>query len=284
MVTPTQWGNYSALLEGIAHADVVTTVSQGYANELLAGENVDKHSLQVLQENRRKISGIVNGIDTDYWNPAKDRYIPHTYSAAELSGKYRNKAALLEQYNLSTDSDLPLIGSISRLVENKGFPLIVTLLPELVKQGANFIFLGSGDPEISRQLKQLQQRYPEHITFEEGFNEPLAHFIEAGADMFLMPSRFEPCGLNQLYSLQYGTIPIVHKTGGLGDTVESWSPGSGTGFVFDQYGVKQLRQTIRQALEVYSDKPEWKELIARAMGQDFSWAISAAQYFKLYKQ
>jgi starch synthase len=283
LVTKTQWDNYSALLEGVSHADIINTVSQGYAEELLAGENVDPHSLKRIQGAKSELRGIVNGIDTEYWNPMLDQYLTAHYSEHHLAGKRANKIELLERVGLKGDANAPLIGSISRLVENKGFPLIVELLVEFIEQGVKFVFLGSGDPMISKQLRKFSQTHPDQIAFDDGFNEPLAHLIEAGSDMFLMPSRFEPCGLNQLYSLRYGTIPIVNKTGGLSDTVEPWSSGSGTGFVFEPYETAALRDAIESSLEVYADKKEWLRLVKRAMKKDFSWDISAKQYYQLYK-
>ncbi|NQV40944.1 MAG: glycogen synthase [Candidatus Marinimicrobia bacterium] len=282
LLTKTQWDNYSALLEGIDHSDVVTTVSPGYALELLAGINVDTSSHVRIQAAESKFSGIVNGIDTEYWSPALDHYIPFSFSADEFEGKRKDKEELLLKTGLPKDAEAPVIGSISRLVENKGFPMIVELLDEFVALGARFIFLGSGSPEISKQLKDAANKHPRHIAFEDGFNEPLAHLIEAGCDMFLMPSRFEPCGLNQLYSLRYGTIPIVHHTGGLGDTVEAWSSTSGTGFLFEPYETKELRAAMQLALKVYHSRDDWKTLMKRAMAKDFSWDQSAKQYLRLY--
>lgn len=279
----TQWDNYSALLEGIEHSDIVTTVSPGYARELIEGINVDAHSHKVIIKALPKLSGIVNGIDTEYWSPEKDGFTPHHFSHNDISGKLKNKVELLKQCGLDNDPDMPLIGSISRLVENKGFPLIVELLDDFVALGAKFVFLGSGDPRIAKQLKAARDKHPGKIAFDDGFNEPLAHLIEAGCDMFLMPSRFEPCGLNQLYSLRYGTIPIVHKTGGLGDTVLPWKSDSGTGFVFDTYDSDSLRIILEKALKVYGNKIDWQRLMTRAMLQDFSWDRSAEQYFELYK-
>jgi len=283
LLTKTQWDNYSALLEGIDHSDQVTTVSPGYAQELLSGLNVDKHSLKRIQAVKAHFSGIVNGIDTEYWSPERDDLIPFQFSSNDLEGKRHNKLELLVKTGLDHDLDAPLFGSISRLVENKGFPLIVELLDEYVAQGAKFIFLGSGSPEIADQLRNARDKHPRQIAFEDGFNEPLAHLIEAGSDMFLMPSRFEPCGLNQLYSLRYGTIPIVHRTGGLGDTVEQWTPHSGTGFLFEPYDTATLKKAMTKALVVYYTKDDWISLMLRAMAADFSWDQSAKQYLQLYK-
>ncbi len=282
LLTTTQWGNHSALLEAIDHSDLVTTVSPGYALELLAGINVDEHSLARIQAIETHFSGIVNGIDTEYWSPEIDQYTPYHFSKDDLSGKQKNKEALLLKVGLSPDLEAPVFGSISRLVENKGFPLINELLDEYVSLGAKFIFLGSGSPDIAAELRDASRRHPQHIAFDDGFNEPLAHLIEAGSDMFLMPSRFEPCGLNQLYSLRYGTIPIVHRTGGLGDTVEPWTTDSGTGFVFEPYDLEALRKSMKTALKVYHSKTDWLSLVQRAMSMDFSWDQSARQYLHLY--
>ncbi len=281
-LTKTQWNNYSALLEGIDHSNIVTTVSPGYAQELLAGVNVDQHSLKRIKAAEPKFSGIVNGIDTVYWSPEHDDFIPFHYSSKNLEGKRQNKLELLMKSGLEPDVDAPIFGSISRLVENKGFPMIIELLDDFVGLGAKFIFLGSGNPEIADQLRRAHKKHPRHIAFDEGFNEALAHLIEAGSDMFLMPSRFEPCGLNQLYSLRYGTIPIVNRTGGLGDTVEDWEQNSGTGFVFEPYDILELSKAMTKALKVYHSRSDWRALVLRAMAKDFSWNQSAKQYFSLY--
>lgn len=281
-VTPTQWNNYSALLEAIAHADAVTTVSQGYANELMAGENVDPHSIDVINNRPDRIQGILNGIDTEYWSPESDTYLKAHYSTSDLNGKAKNKGDLMQKVGLRVDLDAPLIGSVSRLVENKGYDLIFSSLNHFLQQGAYYVFLGSGDPIIAEKLKTYSEKYPEQFAFVEGFSEALAHQIEAGSDMFIMPSRFEPCGLNQLYSLRYGTIPIVHRTGGLGDSVEQWSPGAGTGFLFEPYDSDALKETLDLALDVYANQTEWGNLIKRAMRKDFSWSASAKHYIKLY--
>ncbi len=281
LCTPTQWNNFSALLEGIDHSQKVTTVSPGYAQELLAGENIDTHSHEHILAAQSKFSGIVNGIDHDYWNPEKDLYTPFHFSKDRMDGKLKNKFELLKQCGLDYHQDVPIIGSISRLVENKGFPLILELLDDFADR-AQFVFLGSGDPVLTEQLSAASQKYPDRIAFDAGFNEPLAHLIEAGSDIFLMPSRFEPCGLNQLYSLRYGTIPIVHKTGGLGDTVIPFRANEGTGFVFEPYSLESLRTSLETALETFTDKKQWAGLMARAMEQDYSWSRSALQYYRLY--
>jgi len=282
-LTRTQWGNYSALLEGIDHSDIVNTVSPGYARELQAGTNLDQHSHSRIQRARKRFSGIINGIDVDYWSPSKDPFTPFHFSIDAFAGKISNKRELLKITGLNSDLTAPVIASISRLVENKGFPLIIEIIDEFVEQGAKFIFLGSGDPEIAEQLQKASLQHPGRVAFEDGYNEPLAHLIESGADMFLMPSRLEPCGLNQLYSLRYGTIPIVNKTGGLGDTVQDWKTNSGTGFVFEHYAVENLRAAVHRSLKTFQDKSEWAALVRRAMLQDFSWDQSAKKYLELYQ-
>ncbi len=283
LLNETQWENYSSLLEGVDHADLVNTVSPGYAQELLAGENVDAHSYKRVLNARAKFSGIVNGIDVEYWNPELDQFTPHHFSQDDLQGKSKNKLELLTRCGLDNDLESPVLGSISRLVENKGFPLIVELLDEFVARGAKFVFLGSGDPSIAAQLREAALKHPGKIAFDDGFNEPLAHLIESGSDMFLMPSRFEPCGLNQLYSLRYGTIPIVNRTGGLGDTVADNGTSNGTGFVFEPYDLMPLRGAMNRAIDTYQIHHEWSELMQRAMAMDFSWDQSAKHYFNLYK-
>ena len=283
LLTETQWHNYSALLEGVDHSDLVNTVSPGYAQELLEGVDLDENSLAHIRRARKRFSGIINGIDLDYWNPSTDQFTPYHFSSKSLVGKISNKKELLKSSGLNDDINAPVIGSISRLVENKGFPLILEIIDEFVDLGAKFIFLGSGDPKIAKELKDARLRHPGRVAFDDGYNEPLAHLIESGSDMFLMPSRFEPCGLNQLYSLRYGTIPIVNKTGGLGDTVQDWKPKSGTGFIFEHYAVDKLRVAIDRALKVYQNKPEWASLVKRAMSQDFSWDQSAKKYIDLYQ-
>ena len=279
----TQWGNFSALLSALDEADLINTVSPGYAKELLAGNDLDTNSFAHVLAAGDRLSGIVNGIDTSYWNPELDTLIPFNYTEQTLDRKKLNKLELLKQCGLDQDLERPLIGLVSRLVENKGFPLIVQVVGEMVKLGACFVFLGSGDPKIVEQLNQLQILYPESVAFQHGYNEPMAHLIEAGSDLFLMPSRFEPCGLNQLYSLQYGTVPLVNRTGGLSDTVTEYSEAKGTGFLMNAYDLGELRSAMHRAINLFKDTPRWLALTRRGMAQDWSWDSSAADYIKLYK-
>ena len=283
LLKQTQWANYSALLEGIDHADRVNTVSPGYASELLRGVDIDVHSFAHILAAGDKFSGIVNGIDTKIWDPGQDPYLTSHYNRNDLQGKQANKQQLLIQCGFDADPSAPLFGSISRLVENKGFPLILEVIEEFVNQAVRFIFLGNGSPGIAQQLSDLSRRYPRQVYFHEGYSEALAHLIEAGSDIFLMPSRFEPCGLNQLYSLRYGTVPLVNRTGGLADTVTEVPEHQSTGFIMDAYKVSELRLAMLRALDAFRDTRTWLERIQRGMAQDWSWDRSALEYLKIYQ-
>ena len=233
--------------------------------------------------------GILNGIDTVRWNPATDRYLPQPFSADDLSGKRAAKAALLAEYGLPADAETlarPLIGMISRMVDQKGFDLIERLAGELPLLDVSIVVLGTGEARYQDLWRTLALAHPRKIGARIGFDEGLAHLIEAGADIFLMPSLFEPCGLNQMYSLRYGTVPIVRRVGGLADTVRDYRPGrfDATGFAFDEYSEGALLDTIRRALAIYRDNPGvWRTLQANGMGQDLSWDRSAREYVKIYE-
>ena len=234
------------------------------------------------------MSGIINGIDTTIWNPETDPYISQTYNAKSLSNKQANKTALQQQLSLPVNPDLPLFALIGRLVDQKGIDLVLSCLTEMTTLPLQFALLGSGDKSIELRLQDFARLYPEKIAVTIGYNEPLAHQIEAGADIFLMPSRFEPCGLNQMYSQRYGTIPIVRKTGGLADTVvdtlpESLHNGSASGIVFNDAVPAALIEAIKRCLLLHADKPAWKKIQRNAMGKDFSWLNSANQYMALYR-
>ena len=274
--------HYNALHEGLRHACRVNTVSPTYARELLAGQWIAPELHDLLLESRYKFSGILNGIDDGYWNPAQDQYLEHHYDAEDLSGKTANKQALQKQVGLQPRQDALLFGSISRLVENKGFSLILEIMEAFINEGCQFVFLGSGAADIRDALRQAADKWPEAVAFDEGYNEPLAHLIEAGADAFLMPSQIEPCGLNQLYSLRYGTLPIVHRTGGLADTVENWDGKRGTGFVFDEYTPAALKASMQDALSTYRAVDPWHRLIQNAMARDHSWDSVALEYENVY--
>ena len=282
------FGSMSFLKGGVMFSDYTTTVSPQYAKEIqtpAGGIGFDG----ILRSRGDRMVGILNGIDTVQWNPATDRYLPQPFSADDLSGKRAAKAALLAEYGLPADTQAlarPLIGMISRMVDQKGFDLIERLADELPLLDASFVVLGTGEARYQDLWRTLASGHPRKIAARIGFDEGLAHLIEGGADIFLMPSLFEPCGLNQMYSLRYGTIPIVRRVGGLADTVRDCRPGrsDATGFVFDEYSELALLDTIRRALATYRGKPKvWRRLQANGMGQDLSWDHSAREYVKIYE-
>lgn len=284
----------SMLKAGIQMADWVTTVSPSYAKEICYPEYA--YGFEGVLNQRQKqgrLVGIINGIDDQEWNPATDRYISYNYSAEKgrIVGKKRNKELLL---TLLGDSDpqehlaIPLIGFVGRLVEQKGVDLILQALPEILEaESVQFVFVGSGSEYYEKQLMRLAGRYPGRVFVHIGYSETLAHQVEAGADMFLMPSRFEPCGLNQMYSLAYGTPPIVHHTGGLIDTVvnttkQTLADKTATGFMFFDPNPHALRATILQALSLYKKPRSWQQIQKTGMQRAFSWKNSAQDYVKLY--
>ncbi|MEZ4399876.1 MAG: glycogen synthase GlgA [Kofleriaceae bacterium] len=277
-------GRVNFLLQGILYADGVSTVSPTYAKEIQTpahGAGLDGF----LRARASTVVGILNGVDYDEWSPERDRYIPARYSAADLRGKAVNKRALAEALGLPAVAGAPMLGIVSRLVSQKGLDLLGEVAPGLLaRHGFQLAVLGSGEPGLEDMFTRLQRAFPRQVCFYQGFNNKLAHLIEAGADMFLMPSRYEPCGLNQLYSLRYGTVPIVHKTGGLADTVRLWNPrtGTGTGFVFDHHDAGGLRWAIQAALATYRDQPAWARLVDNGMAQDFSWTAQVKRYHQLY--
>lgn len=280
------WGNCNFLKAGLVYSDFLTTVSPRYSHEIQDSEN-GQGLHGVLHERNDCLSGILNGIDQVVWNPVTDSFIPTNYSSSRLSGKRQCKEALLTELGFSREQvDVPLLGMIGRLATQKGFQLLNEILDELMDCSALLVILGSGDAEIGAMVHAMAARYPEQIKIRIEFNEPLAHRIEAGADIFLMPSSYEPCGLNQMFSLRYGTIPIVHATGGLDDSVVDVrkEPLQGTGFKFTIYEASALVETIKSALELFQNKPKWIDLQRRAMAQDFSWERSAAQYLDVYER
>ena len=278
------YGQLSFLKAGLVFADALTTVSQTYAREICApehGAGLDG----LLRSRRDRLHGILNGIDTFEWDPRRDRHLPAHYQAEDLSGKARCKAALQKEFGLPVDPTRPLFTSISRFTPQKGFDLLVPSLDEAFLGRAQVAMLGSGDAAIQRALEALQRAHPTSFAVRVGFDEALAHRMEAGGDFFLMPSRFEPCGLNQLYSLRYGTIPIVRATGGLVDTVED-APAdlaTGTGFVFEEPTSAALRATLDRALAAEGRPEALLALRRRGMAKDFSWEVSSAQYERLYQ-
>lgn len=279
-------GLLSFIKGGIACADHITTVSPNYALEIQTAEY--GYGLEGLLHNRHhELNGIINGIDTDIWNPETDPRIAQNYAIDSLTKKAGNKLALQKHCSLPEEPTIPLIGLISRLVDQKGIDLVIDCLGDLVSYPIQFVLLGSGEKGFEHRLKNLSYLYPDKISVSIGYNEDLAHLIEAGSDMFLMPSRFEPCGLNQLYSQRFGTLPIVRRTGGLADTVVDAMPDTiadktATGFMFVEPSVGAMLETIKRAILLYTNKRIWQQLQKNAMRKDFSWQKSAQQYLDLY--
>jgi starch synthase len=282
------WGRISLLKGGINFSEKITTVSPRYAVEILTPQFAYGFE-GVVAARRADLVGILNGVDTETWNPASDRFLPRPYTAEDLSGKREAKAALLRAYGLPADEaalDTPLIGMVSRMVEQKGLGLIADAAAELPHLGARFVVLGTGDARFEQMWRSLAEQFPDRIGVRVGFDEGLSHLLEAGSDLFLMPSLFEPCGLNQMYSLRYGTLPVVRATGGLDDTVDNFNPATleGNGFKFWEPSGAALVATLRWALGVYSERDVWRGLQRRAMAGDFSWTRSAREYVQVYEQ
>ncbi|HEY7285048.1 MAG TPA: glycogen synthase GlgA [Vicinamibacterales bacterium] len=280
------WGRVSFLKGGIVDADFVTTVSPRYAEEIQAPEAGFGFE-GIVRSRRDRLVGILNGIDTREWDPSRDPHLPAPFNAEDLFGKSAVKLEVLTRYGLPGDAAAlrrPLIGMVSRMVDQKGLDLIAALAPELPRLDASFVVLGTGDPRYQRFWTELAAAHPTRIGVRIGFDESLAHLIEGGADMFLMPSRYEPCGLNQMYSLRYGTVPIVRAVGGLADTVRNYGPDvrGATGFVFTDYTPAALLDAIRRALALFEQPAQWKALQVAGMAEDHSWDRSAAEYVKIY--
>ncbi|OQX95537.1 starch synthase [candidate division KSB1 bacterium 4572_119] len=277
-------GRINFLKAGILHSDVISTVSKTYAKEIQKSEEFGFGLQSYLKKRSKDLFGIVNGIDYDEWNPETDKLIPNNYTKNDLSGKVKNKIALIEKFGLKFDPNIPLIGTVSRLTDQKGFDIITKAIDDMMKLDLQYVILGVGEVKYQNLLKKYAKKYSKKLAIEIQYDNKLAHEIEAGSDIFLMPSKFEPCGLNQLYSLKYGTIPIVRSTGGLADTIKNYTPetGRGYGFVFDDYSSKALLQVVKKAIELFKNQDTWKKLINRAMKQDFSWSKAAEKYVELY--
>ncbi len=276
------WGQISLLKGGINEADAITTVSPRYAEEIQTPEFGCGFE-GVLHRRSADLVGILNGIDVDEWDPERDPRLPAPYSVRDLSGKAIAKSEMLSRYGLPRDPaamQRPVVGMISRMVDQKGLDLIAALAETLPTLGAAFVVLGTGDPKYQEFWRHLAANHPDRIGVRIGFDEPLAHLIEAGADMFMMPSHFEPCGLNQMYSLRYGTVPVVRGVGGLADTVRDGI----TGFVFQEYSSKALLKTLHRALAAFGDKPKWRALQLAGMNEDHSWDRSAREYVRIYEK
>ena len=273
------------LKAGLMNADAISTVSPTYANEIQTDEKLGAGLEEVLQKRKSDIYGILNGVDYAVWSPENDSFIS-PYDVNDLSGKLENKKILTEKTGLPFDENKPVIGIVSRLVEQKGLDLIAEVLEKLITLNVQLVILGTGSEEYHKILKNAAERFPDNIAVVFKFDEELAHLIEAGSDMFLMPSRFEPCGLNQMYSLRYGTVPIVRKTGGLADTITDFvqEPDKGNGFVFQEYSVNAMLNALQNAIKAFNDRKSWSKIQRRGMKADFSWQNSAENYVKLYQK
>jgi starch synthase len=279
------YGKVNFLKAGLVFSDFLTTVSPRYAKEIQTAEF--GHGLDgVVRDRAADLRGILNGADYSIWSPERDTLIAARYSAKDLSGKKTCKKDLLEQFKLdSADLRRPVIGIVSRFAAQKGFDLIEEIADDLVKDGTAIVALGAGEPRYETLFRELTAKYPRQVGVKVAYDNTLAHKIEAGADMFLMPSRYEPCGLNQMYSLRYGTVPIVRATGGLDDTIEQYDAvsGKGTGFKFTEYDAQALLKSVRQALAVYRVPETWQKLQLAGMARDYSWRASAKEYAEVYE-
>lgn len=277
-------GTASALKAGLMTSDVISTVSRRYALEIQTPEH--GHGLEwILRARSDRLLGITNGVDYDVWNPATDPHIPAHYNADDLSGKRICKLELLRRFGLPQDLERPVIASISRLIAQKGYDLIKEAAGAILDTGAFFVALGSGAGEYEDLLQSMRDHAPRQVGIYTGFNEPLAHQIEAGADIFLMPSLYEPCGLNQMYSTRYGTVPVVRATGGLDDTVEDFdrARGTGNGFKFERYTASAMLEKIHEALYCYAEPETWRTIQLNGMSTDNSWQAAAQKYIALYR-
>jgi starch synthase len=275
-----------SLKAGLQFADAITTVSPTYADEIQA-DALGFGLAGVLRARRGALVGILNGIDTDEWDPARDPLLVARYDAADLAAKSGNREALRQSFRLAAMAGAPLFGVVSRLVPQKGIDLVAAIAERLVQGPAQLVVLGSGDADLERRFARLAARHPDRIAVHRGFDNRLAHRIEAGADAFLMPSRFEPCGMNQMYSQRYGTPPIVRRTGGLSDTVidatpEALADGTATGFVFDDASADALFGAVKRAAAAFRAPATWRTLQQNGMALDFGWAQSARQYAAVY--
>lgn len=281
-----QRGVLNYLKIGLLHAGVITTVSETYAREIQTAE-FGAGLEGLLQQRSDHLIGILNGVDYQEWNPETDALIPFHYSAADLRGKEKNKRALLAQFNMPYRKGVPLYAGISRLTGQKGFELLQEILYSFIaSHEMQFILLGSGEEKYTRFFEAAARALPGKVAFYNGYHTELAHRIEAGSDMFVMPSRYEPCGLNQIYSLRYGTVPIVRKTGGLADTVQlyDWQAQTGTGFVFEYFNADSLNWAMDYAYQTYQHQDAWKGIMLRGMRRNFSWEVQVEKYIELYRR
>ena len=278
------YGNVNFLKTGIIYSQAVTTVSKKYAEEILTPEF--GFGLEyVLNARKEKLQGIINGVDYDIWDPMNDKEIPSQYTVDDLTGKAACKKALQKSFGLKEDAKAPLIGIVSRLADQKGFDLIAGVIEKFLKEGVQFAILGTGQKNLEEYFGALPEKFPKIAGVKIGFDNKIAHLIEAGSDMFLMPSKYEPCGLNQIYSLRYGTVPVVRGTGGLEDTIidSTADTKNGTGFKFYDYSEGALVDALNRALDGFKSKKDWSKIQKRAMEADYSWSASARKYLELFE-
>jgi starch synthase len=278
-------GGISYIKGGIQFSEMVTTVSPQYAREI-QGSEMGYGLDGTLRARGGDLVGILNGVDYGEWDPRHDKHIAAPFSADDLAGKAECKRDLLATMGLPLEPSLPVVGVISRLVAQKGFDIVVDAWYDLLQRPIRMVVLGTGEPRLEQGLRSLAERAPDRFAVRLTYDEALAHKIEAGSDIFLMPSRFEPCGLTQMYSLRYGTVPVVRATGGLYDTVEPWDPatGGGTGFRFDNPDGTGLMWALDEALKTFADRPAWERLMRNGMERDFSWDRSADAYVGVYRR
>lgn len=280
-------GNVNYLKSGLLYSDMINTVSETYAKEICSNKDLGLGLEDVLSKRKKDLYGIINGIDETVWHPEVDSKIAKKYSAKNLDFKQENKKALADNFNFEYKPEVPVLGMITRLYDNKGMDILEKAFPELMKMDIQLVLLGTGEKKYNKFLMNMASKHHEKFSCFIGFDDELAHLIEAGSDMFLMPSKFEPCGLNQLYSLVYGTVPIVRKTGGLADTVQKFNPKTktGNGFVFEKYSAKDFIAEIKAAIKIFSTTPDiWKTIQLNGMKSDFSWMNSTKKYVDLYKK
>jgi starch synthase len=289
------FGRVNFLKGGIVQADKISTVSERYAREIQEGEEFGFGLEGVLRDRNEDIHGIVNGVDYSVWSPSRDNKIPKKYSVSNLSGKrtcrveLMNRATcrveLMNRAGLPHRERVPLIGVITRLTDQKGIDLLTEAAEDIFELDLQMIILGTGDDEYHRKLRELETKYPDKLRVYLEFNDDLAHEIQAGSDIFLMPSRYEPCGLNQMYALRYGTVPVVRKVGGLADTVIDYNPetGQGTGFLFEEYDTASMVNSLKRALKVFAGRRRWGKLMKAGMARDYSWGQSARKYTEMFE-
>ncbi len=280
------YGKANFLKAGIVFADKITTVSPNYAQEIQQDDELGCGLDGVLRERADDLSGILNGVDYSVWSPSRDSSIPHRYHKANLSGKKANRVELLNKCSLPIRDKTPVIGMISRLVDQKGFDLIADAVEQFFRRDVQLVLLGTGDPKYHDLFESLESTYPDKCRAFLTFDDSLAHLIEAGSDIFLMPSRFEPCGLNQMYSLKYGTVPVVRRTGGLADSVIDFdkSTGAGTGFLFDRYEPSAMLGAIDRAIAAFGKRRVWTRMMKTGMTVDNSWGTVAKSYGELFSE